>query len=216
VEHSVIERLGVLFSAVVADILDELGYRNQVMAPRIRPLYPKARLAGVARTVRAVPVDGVPKAAEDHYRLQLQAIDALKPGDVMVVSRIETCFWGELLSVAARGRGAHGIVIDGYARDTAGITDLAFPTFVAGIHAADALGRVEVAEHGCTITAGDVVVHDGDIIIGDYDGVVVIPSMVADEVLTLAAEKVRGERTVRLKLQEGMSLSEAYHRYGVL
>jgi regulator of RNase E activity RraA len=107
-------------------------------------------------------------------------------------------------------------VIDGYTRDIEGIVSLGFPTFVAGIHAADALGRVDVVEFGGRITSGDVVVDDGDLILGGSDGVVVIPDAIAEEVVTLAEEKVRGENTGRLKLGEGMSVSEAYLKYGIL
>jgi 4-hydroxy-4-methyl-2-oxoglutarate aldolase len=213
---TLIDRCGALHPAVVSDILDSLGYREQVMAPRIRPLYPEARVVGRARTVRAEPVDGPPERAEDNYHMQIEAIESLGSSDVMVVSQIEVCFWGELLSLASRGRGARGIVIDGYTRDIEGIVSLGFPTFVAGIHAADALGRVDVVEFGGRITSGDVVVDDGDLILGGSDGVVVIPDAIADEVVTLAEEKVRGENTVRLKLGEGMSVSEAYLKYGIL
>jgi regulator of RNase E activity RraA len=213
---SVIDRCGALHPAVVSDILDQLGYRQQVMAPRIRPLFPEARVVGRARTVRAVPVEAPPKRPEDNYQKQIEAIESLGPGDVMVVSTIEVCFWGELLSLAARGRGASGIVIDGYTRDIDGIVGLGFPTFVAGIHAADALGRVEVVDFGCQISAGDVAVDEGDLILGASDGVVVVPSAVAEQVVAQAEEKVRDENTVRVKLGDGMSVSEAYLRYGTL
>ena len=135
---------------------------------------------------------------------------------VMVVSKIETCIWGELLSLASQKQGARGIVIDGYTRDCDGVIELGFPTFSAGIHAADALGRIEVVEHGGEIVSGGVTVRDGDLILGDYDGVVVIPMEIADEVVRLAQEKVGGENMVRVKLGEGMSVSEAYEKYGIL
>jgi 4-hydroxy-4-methyl-2-oxoglutarate aldolase len=213
---SLIDRCDALHPAVVSDILDELGHREQVMAPRIRPLFPEARLVGRARTVLAVPVEARPDRSADNYRKQIEAIETLGPDDVMVVSKIEVCFWGELLSLASRSRGARGIVIDGYTRDIDGIMKLGFPTFVSGVHAADALGRIEVVEYGCQIDAGDVVVNDGDLVLGGSDGVVVIPVAVAEQVVALAEEKVRGEETVRVKLGEGMSVSEAYSRYGVL
>jgi 4-hydroxy-4-methyl-2-oxoglutarate aldolase len=135
---------------------------------------------------------------------------------VMVVSEIQVCFWGELLSLASRRRGARGIVIDGYTRDIDGIVELGFPTFASGVHAADALGRVDVIEYGGRITAGGVTVDDGDLVLGASDGVVVIPDAIAEQVVALAEEKVRGENTVRVKLGEGMSVSEAYSKYGVL
>jgi 4-hydroxy-4-methyl-2-oxoglutarate aldolase len=213
---SLIDRCGALHPAVVSDILDKLGHRNQVMAPRIRPLYPEAKVIGRARTVRVEPVDGPPERPEDNYQKQIEAIESLGPDDVMVVSEIQVCFWGELLSLASRRRGARGIVIDGYTRDIDGIVELGFPTFASGVHAADALGRVDVIEYGGRITAGGVTVDDGDLVLGASDGVVVIPDAIAEQVVALAEEKVRGENTVRVKLGEGMSVSEAYSKYGVL
>ncbi len=211
-----LDRLDGLFSAVVSDILDQLGHRDQVMAARLRPLYPEARVVGYARTVLATPSAEIPERKEDRYKMELAAIESLVDGEVMVVSTIEHCFWGELLSIAARQRGARGIVIDGYTRDVSGITDLRFPTFVTGIHAADALGRVNVVEFGGEILSGGVQVRHGDLVIGDFDGVTVIPAEIAEEVISLAEEKVNGEDIVRVKLEEGMSVSEAFHRYGVL
>jgi regulator of RNase E activity RraA len=214
--ESLIERCAGLYPAVVSDILDQLGYRNQVMAPRIRPLFPEATVVGLARTVRAEPVDGPPERPEDNYRAQIEAIESMGPNHVMVVSQVETCIWGELLSLASQKQGARGIVIDGYTRDCDGVIALGFPTFSAGIHAADALGRIEVVEHGGEVVSGDVTVRDGDLVIGSYDGVVVVPAEIADEVIRLAADKVSGENLVRVKLGEGMSVSEAYAKYGIL
>lgn len=215
-EQAIVDRLSKLHPAVVSDILDTLGLREQVMDPRVRPLYPEARVAGVARTVLAQPASVRPERREDQYRKQLEAIEALTPGSVMVVSTVEACYWGELLSVAARHRGAHGIVIDGYTRDTRGIIELQFPTFVTGIHAGDALGRIEVVDYGCPITSGGVPIEDGDLLIGDYDGIVVIPRAHAEAVVEQAEEKVSGENVVRAELERGMPVSEAFMRYGIL
>lgn len=213
---SLIDRCAGLYPAVVSDILDGLGYRQQVMAPRIRPLYPEAKVIGFARTVRAEPVDGPPEDPRDNYRAQIEAIESMGSQHVMVVSEIETCIWGELLSLASQKQGARGIVIDGYTRDCDGVIELEFPTFCAGIHSADALGRIEVVEHSCDIVSGGVTVRDGDLILGNYDGVVVIPQEIAEEVVRLSEEKVSGENLVRVKLGEGMSVSEAYAKYGIL
>lgn len=211
-----IARLEALFSAVVADVLDTIGLRDQVMAPRVRPLFPGARLAGRASTVRVAPTDRIPDARDEHYKLHLVAIDTLKPHEVLVVSTLETCFWGELMSVAAAARGGSGVVIDGYARDVDGIEALGFPTFVTGVSAADALGRSEVVELACDIVAGDVAVRHGDLLIGDRDGVVVVPQDVADQVLTLAEAKVSGENTVRKELEEGSPVTAVFEKYGIL
>jgi 4-hydroxy-4-methyl-2-oxoglutarate aldolase len=213
---ALIARLDNLFAAVVSDLLDTHGYRHQVMAPRVRPLYKGARVVGTAATARAVPASEIPDAREEQYQLHLEAIEALKPGDIMVTSEIDVCFWGELMSIAARSRGASGVVIDGYTRDVRGIEAIAFPVFCSGINAADALGRSNVVEYGGTVEAGGVKVDQGDLILGDEDGVVVIPRSVAADVISGAEEKVRGENMVRQRLEEGMSVTEVFLTYGIL
>jgi 4-hydroxy-4-methyl-2-oxoglutarate aldolase len=209
-----VERLRPLYSAVVADVLDKLGYRNQIMAPNLRPIYPEAKVVGFALTVHTVPYREVPPPKP--YAGELAAVDALKPNDVMVVSTCNTSYWGELLSTAARYRGCNGVVIDGYTRDTLAIIDMKFPVFCTGIHPSDSLGRIDVSAHNVPINCGGVLVEAGDLILGDYDGIVVIPHAVAQKAITAAEEKVRGENMVRVKLAEGMSCTEAFERYGIL
>ena len=213
-EH--LERLGRLYTAVVADSLDRLGARNQVMAPHIRPLYPTARVVGRAMTVQCVTVDTMPAQREDYYRGELQAVDALTPGDVMVVSTCQGSYWGELLATAARYRGATGIVLDAYGRDTLALIEMDFPTFWAGISCADSLGRIDVSAVNTDIQCGGVTVHAGDVLLGDHDGVVVIPTALVEETLRLAEEKVSGENMVREKLAGGMPVHEAFLTYGVI
>ena len=210
------ERLEGLPVAVVADVLDGLGHREQTMAPRVRPLFESARVAGRARTVQVEATTLVPARREDRYRLQLAAIEGLTEGDVLVTSRTEVSFWGELLSTAARARGSPGIVVDGYVRDVAAVEAMGFPAFCTGVHAADALGRCEVVSIGERIVSGDVVVEDGDLVAGDRDGVVVVPSAAAEEALAAAEEKLSGESVVKARLEEGMSVTEVFMTYGIL
>jgi 4-hydroxy-4-methyl-2-oxoglutarate aldolase len=211
-----LDRLERLYPAVVSDCLDRVGIRDRVMAPRIRPLSPSAKLAGRARTVQCVPVDGVPADPTDWYRGELEAVDSLRPGDVMVVSTCAGSYWGELLATAATHRGARGIVADTCARDTLALIEMGFPTFVAGIHSADSLGRMDVDAIGIEISCGGVRVAEGDLVLADHDGVVVVPTAVAEEVIALAEEKVSGENVVREQLAAGMSAAEAFRAYGVL
>ncbi len=211
-----IDRLERLHPAVVADCLDRLGVRNQVLDPTIRPLYPDAKIAGFAATVHCVPMDGVPANREDWYRGELAAVDALEPGDIMVVSTCRGSYWGELLATASRYRGARGIVADAYTRDTLALIEMRFPTFAAGIHCADSLGRIDVDAVGGTIECGGVEISAGDLVLGDHDGVVVVPAALSAEVIALAEEKVAGESVVREKLAEGMPVSEAFRTYGVI
>jgi regulator of RNase E activity RraA len=209
-----VARLAGLYAPVVADVLDRLGRREQCMRADIRPLFPEARAAGVARTVRTIPAPETSPA--EPYKGEMEAVDELRPGDVMVVSECDASFWGELLSTAARHRGCLGVVVDGYTRDTRAIAAMGFPVFCRGVHPADSLGRIDVAEHDVPIRCGGTLIRPGDLILADEDGVVAIPRDVAERALTLAEEKARGEDLVRRALAQGMSVTEAFRRYGIL
>jgi regulator of RNase E activity RraA len=209
-----VDRLARLYTPVVADVLDRLGRRDQSMRADVRPLFPEAKAAGVARTIRTIkPAEIVPA---EPYKGEMAAVDDLREGDVAVVSECGASFWGELLSTAARYRGCRGVIIDGYTRDTRAIINMGFPVFCTGIHPADSLGRLDVAEHDVPVRCGGVLVNPGDLVLADEDGVVVVPRSIAEETLTRAEEKVRGENLVRKALAEGMSVTEAFRRYGVL
>ena len=209
-----VERLAALYTPVLADVLDRLGHREHSPEPSIRPLFPEARIAGVARTVHVI--DSPTVDPPNPYEGEMAAVDALRPGDVMVVSRCEWSFWGELLSTAAGYRGARGIIIDGHTRDTLAIMALKFPVFCRGIHPSDSLGRMDVDAFDVPITCGGIGVHPGDLVLADHDGIVFIPRRLSEEAILLAEEKVRGENLVRDKLAEGMPVSEAFQRYGIL
>jgi regulator of RNase E activity RraA len=209
-----VDRLARLYSPVVADVLDRMGYRNQCLRAEIRPLVEGVTLAGVVRTVSTISAPEL--APAEPYKGEMAAVDALRPGDVMMVSSCDWSFWGELLSTAARYRGCRGVVIDGFTRDTRAIKGMGFPVFCRGIHPADSLGRLDVVAHDVPITCGGVSVHPHDLVLADDDGVVVIPQAAAAEALAHAEHKVSGENLVRLKLSEGMSVTEAFRRYGVL
>jgi 4-hydroxy-4-methyl-2-oxoglutarate aldolase len=213
---ALIERLERLYPAVVADCLDRLGVRMQVLEPHIRPLYADAKVAGYAATVHCVDVEAVPEDRADWYRGEMSAVDSLQPGDVMVVSTCRGSYWGELLATASRYREARGLVADAYTRDTLALTEMRFPTFAAGIHCADSLGRIDVDAVGIPISCGGVEVCREDLVLGDNDGVVIIPASLGAEVIGLAEEKVSGESLVRAKLAEGMPVSEAFRMYGVI
>jgi regulator of RNase E activity RraA len=208
------DRLARLYTPVVADVLDKLGFRNQCLHPRVRPLFPEAKCAGFALTVQTVPARELQPAKP--YAGELAAVDALKPGDVMMVSEAAWSFWGELLSTAARYRGCRGVVLDGPTRDTPAIREMGFPVFNVGIHPADSLGRIDVTAHDVPISCGDVLVYPGDLVLADHDGVVVVPLAIAERVLKLAEEKVSGENQVRKALAGGMSTAEAFAKYGIL
>ena len=205
-----------LNAAVISDIIDSLGAREQAMRADIRPIYPGAIVVGRAYTALTADIF---KVIDDPYQKEIEAVDSLKPNDVMVVCTNQskrTCFWGELLSTAAQARGARGIVIDGYTRDVAQIIAMKFPAFATGMSVVDSAGRSIVIDHGCPVNCGDVIVNPGDIIFGDIDGVIVIPKKLEKEVIPLALEKVGKENLLREELRKGALLRDAYNKYGVL
>jgi 4-hydroxy-4-methyl-2-oxoglutarate aldolase len=205
-----------LYTSVVSDVLDRLGFLDQAMAARIRPIEPRMRLVGRAHTVLTADVYQRP---EEPYSKEIAAVDSLQPGDVMVAATNgseRTCLWGELLSTAARARGATGCLIDGHTRDVQRILAMGFPVFCTGFRPVDSSARSTVIDYGCPVRCGDVLVHPGDIIFADIDGVVVIPPEHLESTVRLALEKVEGENASREMLEQGFLLRDVYDRYGVL
>ena len=205
-----------LYSAVLADVLDKLGHRASALPPSLRPLRPEWSLFGRAATLRAVAVASEP---ERPYAIELECIDALRPGEVLVATTEgdrSSALWGELLSTAARARGAVGAVVDGLTRDAARIVEMGFPVFAAGFSPLDSKGRLDGIRHGQPIQLGDCLVRPGDWVIGDADGVVVVPAALADRALSLAMDKVAGENRVRAELAKGRSAREVFNEYGIL
>jgi regulator of RNase E activity RraA len=207
-------RLAKLYTPVVSDVLDKLGYRNQCMNSRVRPLWPDAKCAGFVLTVQTVPARDV--APAHPYAGELAAVDSLQRGDVLVVSESACSFWGELLSTSAKYRECRGVVLDGPTRDSRAIQAMGFPVFHVGFHPADSLGRLDVTAHNVPISCADVLVYPGDLILADHDGVVVVPHCAAEETLRLAEEKVSGENLVRIALAGGMTTAEAFKKFGIL
>jgi len=207
-----------LYVPVVCDVLDSLGYRNQAMHQRLRPLDPdNCVIVGRARTLRWMEVDYV--VEDDPYGLEIEAMDSLTPGDVVIHSTDSAgtnAPWGELMSTVARNRGAAGCVCDSQIRDCLRIISLGFPVFHAGIRPLDSVGRGRVMAYDVPVGCGNVVVRPGDLIFADFDGVVVVPPEVEDEALRLAADKASKESASRKELLEGKTLREVYGKYGVL
>jgi regulator of RNase E activity RraA len=208
--------LDLLTSAVLADVLDSLGHRSGALPPAVRPLRPEWKLFGRAATLSAIPVAAEPASP---YAVELDCVDALRPGEVLVATAHGdrgSALWGELLSTAARARGAAGAVIDGLTRDAARILAMDFPVFAAGFSPLDSKGRLDGVSHGRPIRVGDCVVRPGDWVLGDLDGVVVVPAELAGRTFARALEKVSGEDRVREELAAGRSAREVFAQYGIL
>ena len=209
-----------LYVAAVSDILDSLGLRRQVMHRRLRPLLPDMRacgFAGRARTVRWVEVDEV--IERNQYALEIEVMDSLRPGDVVVHSTDyagTNAPFGELMATVAKRNGAVGCICDSQVRDCVKIIELGFPVYYAGIQALDSVGRGRVIGYDEPVRCGEVVVTPGDLIFADFDGIVVIPPDAETDVVRLATERVGSESMTRADLMKGDSLRTVYERYGVL
>ena len=209
-----------LYVAAICDILDELGHRHQAMHHRLRPLLPDIHncgFAGRARTVRWMETDYIQE--NDPYGGEIEIMDSLRPGDVVVHSTDyggTNAPWGELMSTVAKKNGAVGCVCDSQIRDCVKIVAMGFPVYYAGIRPLDSKGRGMVMAHDVPISCGDVLVHPGELIVADYDGIVVVPRELEKTVLVKAQEKVGKENVSRKELVEGKTLREVYNKYGVL
>jgi regulator of RNase E activity RraA len=167
-----------------AELADAAGVAI-AMHHRIRPVWPGARVAGPAFTVRTDP---------GQHRAVREAADEAPPASVIVVeggTALDRALWGDKMSSLALERGIAGLVVDGAVRDVEGIEALGFPVFAAGVTPTPPVGRDRPGELGITVTCGDLTVRPGDVVYGDRDGVVVVPAELHDEILDRAVAALR-------------------------
>ena len=218
-----------LYTPVVGDILDQMGYPHQFLPAEIRPLAAmvpaqafinkeeqdnRLKMAGFACTVLENDIYGAP---EKPFGLLTEALDQLRPNEIYVATGAHnSALWGELLTTTAKVRGASGAVLDGYTRDTPQVLGLNWPVFARACWAQDSSIRTYVYDFRCKIEIGQVTIHDGDLVFGDVDGVLIIPKEIYVEVLEKALEKAAGEKKVRRAIEQGMSATEAFATFGIL
>lgn len=210
-----------LFTAVIGDVLDKMGYHRQFLPPDIKPLNPTEKLVGRALPVLEAdypspglkgPLSGMP------FGLMLEALDSLKSGEIYVATGTALAYamWGGLMSIRALHLGAVGTILDGYVRDTGEIARMGFPVFCRGAYAQDQAGRGKVIDFSCPVEIGGVGIAPGDLMIGDNEGVLVVPREAEDEAVRRALEKAKTENEVAKAIQGGMSASAAFAEYGVM
>ncbi len=207
-----------LFTAVLSDCLDSVGLRSQALPSRIRPLDETLVMCGRARTAAFIETHQVDPGTNP-YELEIALIDSLRPDDIPVfacANSLHVAPWGELLSTAARVRGAAGAVMDGCVRDVKPIRAMGFPVFHGGIGPLDTKGRAKIIVIDVPVICAGVAIAPGDLIFGDADGVVAIPQDVEADVLRLAFEKVAGERRTLADLERGDTLADVFARFQIL
>jgi regulator of RNase E activity RraA len=210
----VCRRFSVIYTGAISDVLDEMGYHNQVLPAAIQGLTMDQKVAGVAMTVEGQPTDSLDP--EVVFVPMLQMLGDLKCGDVIVSQPHDSlsAHLGELSCETARFRGARGAVIDGGSRDIDYILKLGFPVFCRYRTPADVIGRWRLVSYGQPIQIGEVGIRRGDFIVGDKDGVLVIPKQITLEVLQKSEEVVNTEDLVRKAILQGVHPVEAYRKYG--
>ena len=204
-----------LYTPVVGDILDRMGFTHQFLPQSIQPLLTEMKLVGRAMPALMIDVHGPQKKP---FGKLTEALDQLEPGDIFLASGgdMRCAYWGEILTATARTRGAVGAVIHGYHRDTPRVLEQNWPVFSSGRYAQDSAVRTQVLDYRCPIEVGQVTIQPGDLVFGDLDGVVIIPRDVEAEVIAEALAKATGENLVRQEIENGMSSTAAFAKYGIL
>lgn len=208
---------GRLTSAMLSDALDECGLRAQVLESHLAPVVAGSRAIGRAATVRFAPSSE--DKPEDPYGYAIDFISGLQRGELVVIATGESnasAFWGELFSAAAIGSGVVGVVTDGNLRDTGKIAGLGFAAFSRSRRPIDYRRRMQIVETRETVTIGGVRIANGDLVIADDDGVVVVPREREADVLSVARLRAAGESTVLEELLAGESLRAAWDRHCIL
>jgi regulator of RNase E activity RraA len=204
-----------LYTPVVGDILDDLGFTHQFLPQPIQPLREEMKLAGRAMPVVMIDVFGKQKKP---FGLLTEALDQLQAGEIYLAGggEMRCAYWGEILTATAKKRGALGAVINGFHRDTPKVLEQNWPVFSRGRFAQDSSLRTQVVDFRCQIEIGQVTVQPGHLVFGDLDGVVIVPKRVEAEVIERALAKARGEKLVRKEIEAGMSSTAAFKKYGIL
>jgi regulator of RNase E activity RraA len=208
-------RFSSLYTGALTDVLDRHGHLQQTLPAELTPLRPGTRLAGPV-----YPVVGRPHPGHDYdtsIRLVLEMLGSVPPGHVAVYETNEraSAHFGELSATSLACRGCAGAVIDGGVRDVDYILREDFPVFARYETPQDCVPRWEVLGHGeVAIVVGGVHVRPGDWIVGDRDGLVVVPGETVEEIVGEAEEKVATENEIRDSVRSGMLPLEAYERYG--
>ncbi len=205
-----------LYSAVVSDALDGLGFPHQ--SPRLPlPCFTGAGLL-VGRCKTTLWAD-MAHVDPQPYELELRAVDSCRPDDVLIAAAggsMRSGIWGELLTTAAKNTGCIGAIVDGAIRDVSKIRRLDFPVFARGTCVYDSQNRQRVVDVDVPVELDGVPFHPGDLVFADEDGVVVVPQKIERDAIRKAWQKVHAENITRDSIKAGMKATEAYAKYGVL
>lgn len=204
-----------LYTPVVGDILDGMGLYHQFLPQAVQPINEDMKVVGYAMPVLMIDVFG---PQEKPFGLLTQALDQLQEDEVYIASGgdMRCAYWGELLTATAKTRKAAGAIINGWHRDTPQVLEQNWPVFSRGRYAQDSSVRTKVIGYRCALEIGSVWIEPGDLVFGDLDGVLIIPKMHIKEVISKSIEKATGEKVVRKAIEEGMTATKAFEKFGIL
>jgi len=207
-----------LYMPAVCDALYALGLPERVLPTSLRPLFPEQRIVGRAFTVqgRAIEPSLTWDQGIERIRSYLEIFESLEPDSLLVHvnGRSPVGHFGELTANSARQHGCVGCILDGNLRDIEGLRAIGFQVFYRDLSPLNAIGRWELQASQEPVTIGDVTIHPGDIVVAEFDGVLVVPAADAVPVLLKAEEIVNAEGSVREEMRDGVSPLEGLRRHG--
>lgn len=204
----IVERFDGMSTANVSDALDRLRLPGSALG--IAPLRQGQRMVGRAFTVRYVPAGSPPGTVGDY-------IDDVEPGQVVVLDnggRTYCTVWGDILTAVAHANGVAGTAIYGVCRDVTRAFQTGYPIYTCGRFMRTGKDRVEVSGVNVQVALGDVLVRPGDLVLGDDDGVVVVPREQDERVLELALRIAEQEDRIVAEALAGTPLRVAREQYG--
>ena len=210
---TLVERLAGCYSGAIHDVLRTMGHERCVLPPSIRPLDPSKKLAGPVWTVSG-HIDRT-QSAHDTLLGWTTLLSKAPAGHVIVCQphNQEIALMGELSAETLLNKGVLGYVVDGGCRDTDFILALGFPVFHSFFTPTDIVGRWIPDRYADPLSIGDVTISTGDYLLGDRDGVVVIPAAMAEETIARTEAVAQTENRVREAIRGGMDPVDAYLKY---
>ncbi len=202
-------------TALVSDLLDELGHKNQMLPIKIKPNFEKAKIFGKARIMSLKKMSKNEKYSDVYKGLYF--LESLDKGDVLVVANgfEDYAFFGELMSTLAKSRGVEGAIIDGCTRDKLETIEMKYPVFAKRNIARDIKKRGIVDKLDLKSTKiGKVKINKGDYLLGDLDGVIVIPHEIIEEVVEKSLNILRNENAIKKAMAKGKSVNELLNKFG--
>lgn len=212
-DRELIERYEAVFTAAVNDVLREKGYLYQTLPNSIQGLTMDMKVAGIAFTIKG----SKNLLIENEMPERAKMLDAITPYSICVWDTSgddESAQWGEIMTMASMGRGCRGAVVDGGVRDTDRILKMKFPVFARYRCSNGMLGRFRMIGYQMPIQIGNVNIAPGDIIMGDIDGVIVVPRALAVEVLEKAEYIRDNEKEIKKMVLSGLRATEIVEKGG--